>query len=160
MLSNKNPLLGQNSAPFFPASKYTWLYRYLCPSPAWAASKPPRLLCPLEQKAWRPSLSQPSFSWRGHALLPFTQKRLFPITPCLRYFMEIGRRKPDLCSPWGSCCSPFCFSEVSFSRSDMTFSSKTGPARVHLCSCPTFLQSPSGTVAGNDLCRELSQPLF
>ena len=34
---------------------------------------------------------------------------------------------------------------------DVTFSSKTGPARIHLHSYPAFQQSPLGTVAGNDL---------
>ena len=50
--------------------------------------------------------------------------------------------------------------EGPFSRSDITFSSKTGPVRIHLCSCPAFQQNPLGTVAGNDLCRELGQLLF
>lgn len=150
LLSGQNPIFFTNGICMAPQ-----------PPPTWAASKPPRLFCSLEQKAWSLPLSQSPFSRRGPWLAPINPgSGYFPPLSAMRYFIETERRKPGPCSPWISAILPSVLPEAPVSRSDMTVSSKTGSARIHLCSCPALLQSPSGTVAGNDLCMELGQPPF
>ena len=91
------------------------------------------------------------FLGRGHDLLMNPGRGCFPaflqwrISGSLREGSQVSA--PSSSSAILSSLIP----EGHFFGLDLTFSSKTGPARIHLHSYPAFQQSPLGTVAGNDL---------
>lgn len=76
---------------------------------------------------------------------------------CFPAFLQWGisgslREESQVSAPSGSSAIlSSLLPEGHFFGSDVTFSSKTDPARIHLHSCPGFQHSPLGTVAGNDL---------
>lgn len=122
------------------------------PSSAGATSKHSRLFHPVGKKPGAHLFSGLIFLGRSHDLLMNPGRGCFPSLLAMGDFSGSLREGSQVSAPSGSSAIlSSLLPKGHFSGSDVTFSFKTGPARIHLHSCPAFQRSPLGTVAGNDL---------